>query len=297
MTYALCGAAAAADPVVWVGLADGGGAYTETAEAVRAELERSGTRVDLVVRPWRELLGNAEPPPRMIVAVGVAAMRGLADARVKAPLLATLVPRAAYVQQAATGTPAFSAIWLDQPAARLLQLVRLALPGQPRVGVLYGLESRLFELEFVQADASRIDMSIVGARVNESSRLADTLEKVIGAADVLVALPDPLIYNGNTLQNILTATYRRRIPLIGFSPAYVQAGALLGLYSTPAQLGEQCAETIRGVLAGRPLPAAQGPRRFTLGFNAGVARALGIAVDADILSRWTIQMQPLEHKP
>jgi hypothetical protein len=55
--------------------------------------------------------------------------------------------------------------------------------------------------------------------------------------DALLAVPDPLVFNSQTAANILAAAYRRRIPLIGFSPAYTRAGALVSLYSTPDQIG------------------------------------------------------------
>lgn len=290
----------AAEPVVWLALAEAGGAYAETADAIRAELQRSGTaRVELAVKPWRELLATQGPPPRLIIAIGVGALRGIAELGAPAPLLVTLVPRAAYVrltESAGPGLRPHSAVWLDQPLARQLNLLQAALPERRRIGVLLGPESGLLDPELLPAAAER-NIELIHMHIDRAEQLPAALQKTLDAADVLLALPDPLIYNGSTIQNILTSAYRRRIPLAGFSPSYVKAGALLALYSTPAQVGAQVGEIVRTVLAGRPLPPPQGPREFSVGVNAEVARSLGIAIEADAATRWAEQLRVKERAP
>lgn len=284
---------AGGEPVVWLALGEVGGVHADVATAVAAELQRTGTRTELIVKPWRELLDEPGPPPRLVVAIGVGAWRGMAASASKAPLLATLVPRGAYqieAGHATRGGRAVSALWLDQPVARQLDVLKLALPRRGRVGVLLGPDSRLVEQELLRAAAER-DLDIVAARVGSADQLPTALQRVLGEGDVLLALPDPQIYNGATIQNVLTSAYRHRLPLVGFSPAYVKAGAMLSIYSTPAQLGTQAGEIVRAVLGGRPLPAAQGPRLFSIGLNADVARSLGIVVVADAETRWVEQLR------
>lgn len=291
MTYAR----SAEQPIVWLALTEAGGAYGEAENAVRAELQRGGA-AEIVAKPWKELL-DSSPPPRFIVAIGVGAFRGMAESGVKAPLLAALIPRSAYVRAIAeSGAKPASAVWLDQPAPRQLEVLRTALPERHRVGVLVGPESRLAEAELLRAAGER-SLELLPVRVDNAGQLAMALQRTLEDADVLLALPDPQIYNGSTIQNILTSAYRRRVPLVGFSPAYVRAGALLAIYSTPAQVGAQVGEIVRGVLAGRPLPPPQGPRDFTIGVNADVARSLGIAIDANAAEKWAEQIRAKERSP
>ncbi|MGC3963288.1 MAG: ABC transporter substrate binding protein [Rhodocyclaceae bacterium] len=98
---------------------------------------------------------------------------------------------------------------------------------------------------------------------------------------VLMAVPDTAVFNSQTIPNLLLSAYRFRVPVVGFSQAYVKAGALIALYSTPAQIGTQSAEVARGVLAGGAVPAPQYPRLFSVGINTHVARSLGYQLDSE----------------
>ncbi|MDD5250506.1 MAG: ABC transporter substrate binding protein [Rhodocyclaceae bacterium] len=289
---------AAVEDTVWLALSDNGSAYAETAEAARREILRGGVAT-VEIQTWQQFLASPRPPPRLVVAVGSGAFAGLAESDVRAPLLATLLPRAAFersADKAGRFGRARSAIFLDQPAARQLDLLRLALPERRRVGVLLGPESKAAAPQLRRAAAER-GMTLAAVEAGADRNLFPLLQELLDESDVLLALPDPQVFNGLTIQNILTTTYRRGIPLVGFSPAYIKAGALLALYSTPAQVGAQAGEIARAVLAGRPLPPPQAPREFAVGVNADVARSLGIAVDNDAAEKWTELLRSKEHAP
>jgi ABC-type uncharacterized transport system substrate-binding protein len=74
-------------------------------------------------------------------------------------------------------------------------------------------------------------------------------------------------------------TYRARIPLVAFSPAYVKAGAVLAVYSTPAQVARRAVEMLRQWQSGRGLPSPQNPREFEVVVNERVAASLGLWID------------------
>eukprot|EP01032_Pedospumella_encystans_P026470 gene26469-29906_t len=126
------------------------------------------------------------------------------------------------------------------------------------------------------------------------STLFTGLKTVLDDADVLLAVADPQVYNSATISNILLATYRARVPVVAFSPAYVKAGALLALYSTPRQIGVQAGALARGVLQGGPVPASQYPQEFSVAVNEHVARSLGLTLDEVALNE---RMVKLEKRP
>lgn len=232
----------------------------------------------------------------MVVTIGVEALRGFVESGLRMPLLATLVPRTAYAtlaNAAAQGGQPHSAVWLDQPAGRQFELLRIAMPSRQRVAVVFGPESQIHKEDILRAAGER-KFVVVPARSAGNTQVWEALQPVIDDTDVLLALADPQVYNGGTVQTVLTSTYRHGIPVVAFSQAFARAGALLALYSTPAQIGTQVGGIIRTTLDGQALPPPQGPRDFSIGINANVARSLGIRLDADAAETWTEQIRTKE---
>jgi ABC-type uncharacterized transport system substrate-binding protein len=273
-------------PRIWVALSEEGGAYAESAAVLRAEL---ADRTNLVVGKWPSFFVDRWAPPDLLVTVGMAAFEDVLrdlDSRgpewAGIPVLATLLPRSGYEAQLKaarkTGRP-ISAVVLDQPAERQLALIARALPDRRRVGVLAGSRSQALLTELQRAAASRkLGLEVI-AGVAAPETLFPALKGVLDTADVILAIPDSAVYNGGSLQNILLTTYRARVPLVAFSPAYVKAGAILAVYSTPAQVARHAAGIVRDWQAGGVLPALQMPAEFAVVANPKVAASLGIGLD------------------
>jgi putative ABC transport system substrate-binding protein len=289
--------AAHAETAVVILLSDTGVAYNEVTAALRGELERGGIAA-AEIQAGTDLVALSRLPAKLQIAVGAAALQVALDGEARAPILATLLPLATYEQileqsGRRSGHPV-SAVYLDQPLSRQFALIRLALPDARRVGVVLGPQSSGLSAALSKA-ADEHGLRLLTSRANTADGLFAALQKLMGDIDVLLAAPDPVIYNSTTIQSILLTTYRAQIPLIGFSPAYAKAGALLALYSSPAQLGAQTGEIARGVLAGRPLPQAQPPRDFAVSGNAHVARSLGLHLEDD--AQLTDRLRQSERRP
>lgn len=288
MTYGSAWAAATIS--VWVALSDTGRAHSDAAQALRAEVEQAlPGRIEWRVAHWSQFAGAAAEP-QWIVAVGTAAQRGMQNLFARdttpPPLLSILVPRLAFERMADPArlrAGSLSAVFLDQPPWRQLELIRLALPNVRKVGMLVGAESK-GHLPALERAARERGLEVAAAPV-EADGLFEALQSVLPNADVLLALPDPAVFNSQTAANILTAAYRRQVPLLGFSPAYAKAGALLALYSTPTQVGVRGGESLRQALAGKALPAPQWPREFVVAVNQDVARSLGFALDEALIGQ------------
>lgn len=287
MTYGL---AWATNPVtVWVALSETSGAHLETAAALRASTDRMlPGRIEWRIERWDQFAA-VKQKPQWIVAIGTAAQRGMQDLFAAnggaPPLLALLVPRQAFEQMADPArlrAGALSAVFLDQPPGRQLELIRLALPAANRVGILVGAESKSQSAALEKAARER-DLQLAVSVVGQDG-LFPALQSLLANVDVLLALPDPAIFNSQTAANILTAAYRRQVPLSGFSPAYAKAGALLALYSTPAQIGARGGELLGQAVSGKSLPSPQWPREFVVSVNRDVARSLGLSLDGTRLA-------------
>ena len=285
LLLALCWAGLAR-ATVWVALSDNSDQYTEAAEAVRANFQQFGGS-QVVVKSWQEAVTAPSAGATVVISLGSGAYTGLMDAAAagrwgRTPIVAALLPRAVYDQQRLRAFVPGSAVLLDQPLARQMALMRYAFPSASRIGVLLGSESGQLEANLAKA-ANDQGLVVNVYRVDNEMPVNTALQRLLDENDVLLAVPDPLVFNSSSVQNILLATYRNRVPLVGFSPAYVRAGATVGLYSTPTQVGTQAARLARSVLLGQASYPAQMPGDFQVGVNANVSRSLGFRLSEELL--------------
>src|SRR5690606_2078968 len=218
-----------ADSVALV-LGEPGGAYVEAAEALRRELP-PGTDV---AQSYPGTGGAAAAAPRLVIAIGPNACAEAVRAG-GAPLPCALLPRATYDAMAAPirgRRPATAAV-RDQPPAREMAFIRLALPQATRVAMLVGPESAPAHAAFAAAAAqNRLQAGF--EYVARPDALYPALQRLLAAGShVLLTVPDVSIYNAATVQNILRTALRARVPVIAYAGAYVAAGALAAVHSTP----------------------------------------------------------------
>lgn len=308
LTFSLLGAGAGAQVPdvaarVVIVSSDTAPAYTQTAEALTDSLVHQGIpRADISQSFAADLtarLTSGQPPrPVIFVALGSEATQLLVAAGSPTPVLSALIPRRSFERilrsHGKVTSARLSAIYLDQPLARQLALIRQAFPQAKRLGVLWGAESS-DRATGLRSLAAASGLELQETTVTQADDLPLALAQVLSSSDVLLALADPTIYNNATIQNILMSSFRARIPLVAFSPAYVRAGAVLAVYTTPVQAAAQAAELVLGVIRGKSLPdRAQEPNDFEVGVNARVAHALDLSPDASALR---LTLRRLERLP
>lgn len=270
----------------WVVLTAPDGAYAEAAAVLRDEWAAAARSSELLIAPAGELPAPASPAPRLLVTLGAGALRQMLErqqtdaALGRVPLLAALLPRASYESIVGARAPAgISAVLLDQPVERHLELLRLALPERRKVGVLLGPDTLALRPALAGAAAAR-GMQLKAVALNPAAQdLYPALREVLDESEVLLILPDSQLLQAGPLQNMLIMAYRQRVPVAGYSVAQVRAGATLALYTSPAQAARQTAAAMQAFLAGRGLPPVRLAESFSVAVNPQVGRSLGLALD------------------
>lgn len=266
----------AAPLAVTVVLSEDGGPYLEFSNALREHLLKKNVGLVVVDDP-------ARPIPDRGLAIGVGMKAATTASASNAPaVLNVLIPRTGHEKllrdfPQRANSKAFSAIFLDQPAERQVRLIEAMLPDKRRVGVLFD-SFPPDELVQLRQRMTRHGLTMHEQVISQNLPLVKALQEVLQDSEVLLALPDATVYNSSTIRNILLASYRSGDPVIGFSPAYVKAGALGALFSTPAQIAAQAALAIQQFGETRTLPPAQHPLLFEVAINEQVARSLGLAI-------------------
>ena len=212
----------------------------------------------------------------VVVAFGVEGARAAAKLDPRIPVLCVFVPEKTF-DEIGHAHKMFSAIYIDQPLKRQMNLIRLVFPEKRRVGVLLGPNSSA-QLASLQQAAAGAGLVLTSGTVATQSELFFSVEKVLKGSDVMLAVPDPLVYNGTTISGILLTAFRYHVPLVGFSPSYERAGALVALFSSIRQIGWQVAEAITKFSNTGALPPPEFPAYFKVGVNRYVARSMEIEI-------------------
>lgn len=275
------GSLVAAPANIAIVLSDESAPYQDTASSLRAVLVQNNVSALVNVYPQSGTkIDFFNERPDLIVTVGVGATQELAAQNLPIPVLAVLIPRQAFDKIARQRDyKFFSALFLDQPLMRQMELIHLALPERNRVGVVLGPGS-VGVLRSLQAAAGEARLSLTAEKISAAEELLPALQRVLAESDVLLAVPDPLVFNKGTVQSLLLTTYRYQDPVIGFSHAYVKAGALASVHTTPEQVGRQAGDIISRVIGSRPvwLPPPEYPKYFSVSINYQVARSLGLSI-------------------
>jgi len=261
--------------------------YSQTVEAFEQRLEQLCAKDRDCPRTrsvgLHELKTALSNPPRLIVSLGHnASLEALAQAH-QIPQLHVLVSETHH--QLHRGEAKASAIYLEQPLRRQLDFIRFAFPDRRRIGVLLGEHAEtLRESLLTLTRAADLDLHIIA--IDSPRAIGKRLNAQAGAIDLLLALPDPAIYNRGTLAGLFLTAYRNRIPVIGFSESMIRAGAIGGIYSSPATTGAEAAQLALELLD-EPRQVETHPSLLEVQVNRRVAGALHIQLPTDSeIQRW-----------
>lgn len=276
---------------VAVVLSEDSAPYQEAYQAIRTQFDATSHDFHPVYAEGLSaaMLGGAH----LVVAVGVRAGEAVAALPIRTPVLAAMVPRTWYLKVgkrllAEGGRRELSAVYVDQPFERQAALIRLALPNVRRVGVLLSTDQAGLVPELESALQAN-KLTLAAALLPADGRLLATMEGMLPGVDLLLAVADPLVFSRSTAQSLFLTSYRYRTPVLGYSRSMTRAGALLSLHASPAQIGQQTAETAIAALQGTVvrLPPPAYPVYFSLSTNDKVGRSLGIplAPEAELATR------------
>lgn len=261
-----------------------GGAHAAFAQAFSRAAAGLGHRVLDAGTPAEGLDDVALARADLVVASGDAALSAALRLNPR-PTLAVMIGQARFdaLRMAHPDRP-LSAFTLDQPAERQFRLLKAVLPDARRAGVLLGPErGDRVDLERAAA-ASGLDLFV--RVIGDEAELIRGLEAVLRDSDSLIAVPDAMLSSPSAARSILLTSYRFQKPIVAFSRAYVDAGALAAIFTTPEQVAADLIAWLRLQKdESVQLPPPRGPASFDIAVNRQVARALGLSVadDAELL--------------
>jgi putative ABC transport system substrate-binding protein len=144
--------------------------------------------------------------------------------------------------------------------------------------------SAVAALTAAQTAADELDVELVPQPATVSSEMIEAINNIPDDVDAVYMLPDGLAINH--MDQLVTATIERRLPLSGPTADLVAAGALLSFGIDFRSVGEQAARLADQILRGSDpavLPVEEG--EFFLVINLTTAEAIGLEIDDSILQQ------------
>ena len=218
-----------------------------------------------------------------LVLMGPQALRQGLSQGLRGPVLAVVTSAQAH-EALGSGRdwPAgWTVLCTDTGMAAQMQLMAALFERRISVGVILSDTSEHLERP-LRAAASEQGFSLLIERANQTDGMVRALPR-LAIAQAIVAVSDAQLYTPDSLRILLETTYRRGQPVIGFSPATVQAGTLATAHSDVSDLGADVQDWFERHRdsATLLLPGEQRHARYwRVRVNESVARSLGItAVD------------------
>lgn len=162
-----------------------------------------------------------------------------------------------------------------QPAILLAELKRL-FPGKTHLGVIRGPLQTDRYMKAVELAAGQYGFTLEVVNCLEARQMVAAFLQLNGRVDFVWCPPNPELYNSATLRPLLIASLTNRLPIIGFSEQFAQAGALFTGAADFQDVGHLAAELAVRILKGETIGAQQEARKFNFVYNQRMARLLGI---------------------
>lgn len=269
------------------------GPYREFSGTLKGAI--GGTSWKIAWQGGSEAYGQTSLPGiDLVVAVGSNATRVALQRSDGPPVIATLLTRTAF-EKIRSESPArrapVSVLYLDQPLPRQLAFIQRLFPENRRVMTIVS-ESLENQIPLLKRHAAASQISVDATVLFNGDNLVPVMERMLGEDGVFLALPDSMVFSRDNIRPFLLTTYRYQRPVIAFSPAFVQAGALAALHTTPAQLALEISQWLGRLGPGNMnLPPPQGPSRFSVTVNSQVARSLKLTLpsESEILATLSAQ--------
>jgi putative ABC transport system substrate-binding protein len=171
-------------------------------------------------------------------------------------------------------------------AGKRLELIREAVPGAARIGVLTprgpGSSAQLQEAEKA-ASALRVKLVVVEVQGTDYDRAFATM--VAGRPDALFVLMSPILTRDR--KQIIERAATHRLPAIYEWREQVEAGGLMSYGGSLVEISRRIAAYIDKIFKGAKaadLPVEQ-PTKFELVINLKTAKALGLTIPPSLLLR------------
>jgi putative ABC transport system substrate-binding protein len=258
--------------------------YTNVVDLIVADWAKN-KKYSIVLKEGQEKLVSLLDKTDIVISLGTGAAETVFRQESKKPHIATLITQSSFDSlakqyfgsEAVALKAGISPIVLDQPFERKIALAKKLLPEASQVGVMLGAATKTKITNYSQ--------SIIDRKLNPQTLVIDAdknpirqLDPIIKQSDVFIPVADSHLINVTTAKWILQLSYRYRVPVIGYSSNFVDAGALASVYSSAEGVAKQTIELLDAISKEDYIHSIHQPKYCTVKFNTNVAWYLSLQI-------------------
>ncbi|CAG7857539.1 hypothetical protein MCAMS1_02404 [biofilm metagenome] len=220
--------------------------------------------------------------PAAIFVLGTDAAKWAANQTSTFPIVATMVLKDDVFRQANANMTGVSLAYTMQTQ---FQWLKKFFPQQKTIAILYNPDENNSVIKEAERASQLNGFKLNPIPVATPKELPFALGQLEKNIDVLMAIPDDTVMSVNTAKEVLLASFRNKVPLIGVSDNWVKSGAFYALSWDYTDLGLQCADQALKLLNGTAVKSipSEHPRKVTYTINTKIAEHMNIDIPDNLL--------------
>ena len=216
-----------------------------------------------------------------IIPIGFKAAKAISKYKTNTPIIYSLIPdNESLKSDIQCESKSCYSIYINQPVIRYIKLFKALFPeGKELIFATTSVNSK-------KSQAAKKHAGNIGVKYKElytqQDNVTKTLTRKLNNNNVLLALPNSLIYNAQNAKSIILSTYHSNVPIIAYSKSFAKAGALISLYSSIDNIAEKTASVVNKIVKSGPQKQKNYyPDDFSIEINSSVARSLDINIESE----------------
>ena len=172
------------------------------------------------------------------------------------------------------------------PFEIILFRVQGLLSNVKKVGVIYSDWSSKI-VDNIREKQKELEFELIEVKISSKEDIEEGFKK-IQKADAIYQIPDPTLYDFKTTMKVIELCKENKIPFIGFSDKFVEAGAAMSMSSSYSTIGSQAAVICENLLVDKQSPESIGivsPIGSLFVVNATTLKNIGIILTDELSSQ------------
>ncbi len=221
--------------------------------------------------------------PDIIFTLGSEALNWATRQTSRIPIVATMVLK----EEAFNHANNVTGVILSYSMQTQIQWLKKFFPQQSTVAILYNPAENAGTVREASQLSRQAGLNLITIPVLTHKELPYALEQLEKNVELLFAIPDETVMSAATAKEVLLASFRNKVPLIGLSDNWVKSGAFYALSWDYNDLGSQCAAQAEKILKGTPVSKVmpEHPRKQTYTVNVKIAEHMNIEISNELLKK------------